>query len=163
MLIGKIDAAYHVVALPDHPHLLGRLDEIERLDRIEQLPGNAARITSPLGGERKAPLAAEHLVIRNLHLSGGPGLEDWILDVADRRRHLPGAIQVAVKRMGGILRDRTVPDARRRIEKTADTDPSEAIPAQCRYSGRFRGCRNAPRFKNDTHRQSRGDRAKQYF
>src|ERR1700731_1022773 len=134
MLIGKIDAASHVVALPDHPHLLGRLDEIERLDRIEQLPGNAARITSPLGGERKAPLAAEYLVIRDLHLSGGPGLENRILDVADGWRHLPGAIQVAVKWMGGILLNRTVSGARRRIEKTADTDPSEAIPGQRRNS-----------------------------
>src|ERR1700730_18494491 len=130
MLVGKIDAAHHVIALPDHPHLLGRLDEIERLDRIKQLPGNAARITSPLGGERKAPLAAEHPVIRNLHLSGGPGLEDWILDGADRRRHLPGALQAAVKRMGGILPARTMPGTGRRTEKTPATDPSEAIPGQ---------------------------------
>jgi hypothetical protein len=35
----QVDAADHVVALPDHPNFLGRLNEIEGLSRIEQLSG----------------------------------------------------------------------------------------------------------------------------
>src|SRR6266436_4391597 len=127
MLVGQVDAAHHVIALPDHPHLFRRLDEVHRLDWIEQLPGNAARITSPLGRERQAALAAEHLLVRGLHLRGGPGLEDRIIDVADRRRHLPGTVEVAVKRVGGMLLDRTVPGPGRRIEKAAGADPAEAL------------------------------------
>jgi hypothetical protein len=52
MLVREIDAPDHVVALPDHVDDLGRLDEIERLRRVEQLPGDAARIAARLRRER---------------------------------------------------------------------------------------------------------------
>src|SRR5215475_4631984 len=120
MLAGEVDAAHHVVALPDHPYLFRPLDEIHWLDRIEQLPGNAARIAPPLGGERQAALAAEHLLVRGLHLRGGPRLEDRIVDIADRRRHLSGTVEVAVKRIGRMLPDGTVPGPG--WQKTAGTD-----------------------------------------
>ena len=74
MLVGEVDAAHHVVALPDHPHLFRRLDEIEGLGGIEQLSGDAAGIAPGLGGEGNRPLATEHLFIRREHLRGGPGL-----------------------------------------------------------------------------------------
>src|SRR5207302_5034674 len=64
MLVGEEDAAHHVVALPDHPYLFRRLDEVERLRRVEQLARDAARITPRLGGEGNRPLAGERLFIR---------------------------------------------------------------------------------------------------
>src|SRR5260370_790586 len=51
MLVGQKDAAHHMVALPHHPHLLRGLDEINRLERIEQLTRHAARIAAGLGRE----------------------------------------------------------------------------------------------------------------
>src|SRR5256885_16766662 len=96
MLVGEIDAAHHLVALPDHPHLLRRLDEIEWLRRIKQLPWDAAGVAPRLGGERHLSLAAERLVIRRLHLRGGPGLEHRVLVVAEPDGHLPRAVEIAV-------------------------------------------------------------------
>src|SRR5882757_6817836 len=141
MLVGEIDAADHVVALPDHPHLLWHLDEIERLDRIEQLPGDATGPASRLRAERKSPPAAEHLFIRGEHLRRGPGLEDRILGVAQCRRHLTGAVEVAVEGMGGILLDGAMAGTRRRIEPAAVADPCQTV---CRKLGNLlRGSRQA--------------------
>src|SRR6266550_8095516 len=115
MLVRHIDAAHPLIFLPDHPHHLGGLDEVERLGREQQLSGDAARIATSLSGEPKAPLASEHLVIRVLHLLGSPRLEDRVLGVADVVRHLSGTGLIAMERMGRILPDRPAAESPRRV------------------------------------------------
>src|SRR5207302_5560052 len=75
MFVGEENAAHHLIALPDHPYLLGLLDEIERLRRIEQLPWDAARIAPRLRRKRKVAFACEQFFIRFPYLLGRPGLE----------------------------------------------------------------------------------------
>ena len=69
-----------------------------------------------MGRERKSALAAQHLVVRLLHLLRGPGLEHRVLGVAEMQRHLARAIPVAMVGMGGVLLNRAVAHARRRVE-----------------------------------------------
>src|SRR5258706_9587471 len=101
MPVGHVDAAHLLVGLPDHPNLFGRLDEIEWQRRRQQLRRNAARIARLLGGEWKSALAAEHLVVRFLHLLGRPGLEHRVISIADVRRLLT-AVPVANIGVGGV-------------------------------------------------------------
>ena len=87
MLVGEIDAAREMIALPDHPHFLRRLEEIHRLEKKElarHAPWPAAR----LRGEGNRHPAAQHLVVRCLHVLRGPRFQDRIIRVHDRR---PGA------------------------------------------------------------------------
>src|SRR5215471_6087570 len=116
MLVSHIDAANHVVALPDHPNLFRLLDEIHWLGRGQQLPGNATRIAYRLRREGKPPLSRQHLFVRLLHLFRRPRLENRVLDVADVRRHLAWAVQIAVEWISWILPDRAAAQSRRRIE-----------------------------------------------
>jgi hypothetical protein len=126
VLIGHVDATHHVVGFPDHPHFALRLDEIERLRRRQQLLGNAARIARRLGGERKPASAGQHLVVRRLHLPRRPRLEHGVVGIADVRRHLAGAVPVAVEGMGGVLPDRAVAQSRRRLQPfDAQGEPGE--------------------------------------
>src|SRR5438552_2142275 len=67
-----------MVPLPEDPHLLRRLDEIERLGREEQL----AWTTRPTAGHRaEGALAATHQFIVHSHLCGRPGLQIGILGI----------------------------------------------------------------------------------
>src|SRR5216684_349571 len=74
MLAGEKYTAHHVVTLPDHPHLLRRLDEIKRLRRKQQLSGYAAGIASRLSREGDSSLTTQRLFIRRAHLRRGPRL-----------------------------------------------------------------------------------------
>ena len=106
MLVGEEDAAHQVVALPYHPDLLRGLDEIERLERKQQLARHAARIAARLGGEGMSRLAPEHLLVRGQHLRRRPRLENRVLGVADALGRLrAGALRldIAVKGMGGVV------------------------------------------------------------
>src|SRR5207302_1701416 len=116
MLVGHIDAAHPLIFLPNHPHHLWGLDEIERFGREQQLPGDAARIAGSLGGEPKSPLATENLVIRVLHLLGSPRLEHGVLGVADVVRNLPRTGLITVEWMGRILPDRPAAKSRRGVD-----------------------------------------------
>src|SRR2546422_3127721 len=105
MLIDEINPPHHVIALPDQPNLLWRLDEIERLRGIEQLTGDTAGIASGLRREGKASLSAQHLFIRRAHLLGRPRFQNWVFVVSDSERHLPRTGSIAVERMIGIILD----------------------------------------------------------
>src|SRR5258708_37502391 len=52
---GKEDAADHVIALPDHPHLVRHLDEIERLESVYEVAGNANAPSARFGDEGQLP------------------------------------------------------------------------------------------------------------
>src|SRR5258708_40072585 len=54
---GKEDAADHVIALPDHPHLVRHLDEIERLARKYELAGKATGPATRLCDGGRLPLS----------------------------------------------------------------------------------------------------------
>jgi hypothetical protein len=120
MPIRHVDTAHHVIGLPDHPHLPGRLDEIERLRRRQQLLGNTAWIAGLLGGEWKAALARERFFVGLLHLLRRPRFQHRVLAVADVQRHL-AAIPVADIGMGGVCLDRAATQSRRGI-KPADSE-----------------------------------------
>src|SRR5262245_60708549 len=105
--VGQMDAARERVALPHHVDRLRVLHEIERLRGPEQLPGNASRITTRRRQEWHAALAGEHLLVRDAHLLGRPGLEDRVQIVADCERHLPAhPIIIALQRVVGMVLDR---------------------------------------------------------
>src|SRR2546430_11109949 len=117
--------SHHVVALPDHPDLFRRLDEIERFGRIEQLPRHPAGIAARLGGEWHLANAGDHLIIGRFHLGGGPRLEHRVLPIAHPDRHLlTDAVIVAVVREVGVVLDRTA-HAGRRIAPFAPAEPGE--------------------------------------
>src|SRR5262245_60958744 len=78
-----MDAAYHVIALPDHPNLALRLDEIERLERQDQLARNAAGPAARMSHERHLSLALQDFVIGRLHCGLRPGFQDRVLAVGD--------------------------------------------------------------------------------
>ncbi len=161
MLVSHVDTAHHVIALPDHPHFLGCLDEIEWLRRCQQLPGNAARIAGRLGGKRKSALAGQHLVVRLLHLPRRPGLEHRVLGVADVRRHLAGAIPVAMERIGGVLPDRAAAQSRRRVQPIdAQGEPGKLGRSQMRNLafGRFLVLGRSLRKRGRAGRKKRNDR-----
>src|SRR5262249_60810846 len=61
----EIDPAHLMVALPDHPDLLRRLDEIEGLKK-QQLTGGAAGPTSGLGRESAGVLFYRFVVHSHL-------------------------------------------------------------------------------------------------
>src|SRR5215831_5869636 len=83
MLVGEIDAAREMIALPYHPYFVRRLEEIHRLEKKE-LAGHAPGPAARLGDKGKRPLAAQHLIVRGLHLLRGPRFQDRILRVHDR-------------------------------------------------------------------------------
>src|SRR5215469_9052415 len=127
MLIGHVDAADHVVALPDHPYLFRRLDEVHGFRRIEQLPRDPARVAARLRREPDRPLAADDLFVRLAHLLGGPRLEYRVLVVAEAHRHLPAVgPDIAYIGMIGVLPNRAAAGARRRVEPIGAGEPGEA-------------------------------------
>src|SRR4051812_3352056 len=67
MFVGEINAAHELIALPYHQDLLRRLDEIHGLEEKE-LARNAPWPAARLRGKGNRHLAAEHLVIRLLHV-----------------------------------------------------------------------------------------------
>src|SRR5271169_6900956 len=75
MLVGEVDATHQVVALPDHPHLLGVLDEIHRLEGPQKMTGNASRIAPRLRRKGNVAHALQYLVIGRLNLCRRPRLE----------------------------------------------------------------------------------------
>src|SRR5258705_8594388 len=118
MFVGQKDAADQHIALPHHPDLRGRLDEIERLEGKQQLARNAAGITTRLGGKGNLPLAAQRFFVRVEHQLLSPGLQDRILGIADAEARLfagPAAFRIAYERASGIGPDRTVPRTGRRL------------------------------------------------
>src|SRR5262249_54049857 len=118
MLVSEKDAPHHVVALPHHPDLLRGLNEINRLERIEQLTRNAARIAPGLGRERYRDLALQRRIVGRQHLCGGPWLEDRILGISDALGRLGAGSRrfcVAGEWMGRVRLDRTMTVPRRRI------------------------------------------------
>ena len=120
MAVGKIDAAYHVVALPDHPNFFRRLDEIERLRWVQQLPRDAARVAPSLSTERETALPLQVLFIRSAHLRRRPGLQHRVFVIAHWGCDQAGPLIVAAERDVRILLNRAMPGARLRIEKAAD-------------------------------------------
>src|SRR5271168_3469002 len=66
MLVGEIDAAREMIALPYHPDLLRSLEEIHGLEKKE-LARHAPRPAARLGGEGNRHHTAQHLFIRCLH------------------------------------------------------------------------------------------------
>src|SRR5438046_7282949 len=82
MTVGHANAARPRVALPENPHLLRSLNEIERFCRPKQLTGHSSRPTARLSQERISNLAGQQLLIRETHLLGRPGLEYRVFVVA---------------------------------------------------------------------------------
>src|SRR5450631_4924076 len=83
MLVGEVDATHQVVALPDHPHLLGVLDEIDGLEGPQELAGYASRIASPLRRKGNVAHALQYLVIGRLNLRCRPRLEHRVFRIGD--------------------------------------------------------------------------------
>src|SRR5262249_58642026 len=104
MSVSHEDAAHPLIALPVHPHLPRRLNEIEGFRRPQELSGNSPGPATRLRQERDADLAGQHVLIGNAHLLGRPWFEDRVLPVAERRRRPAGLI--AAQRMVGMLLDR---------------------------------------------------------
>src|SRR2546421_2000584 len=111
MLPVKKDAAHNMIALPDHPDFLRRLDEIDRLKRIQQLSRHTTRPAARLRGERYLPLTFQQFLIRPLNLLLYPRLEDGVLCICDADGRLfadPVGVRIAQIWIGGIIPDRTV-------------------------------------------------------
>ena len=104
MPVGQGDAAHPLVALPEDPHLLRSLNEIQRFCRPQQLTGHSPRPTARLRQERISNLAGQQLLVRQTHLLGRPRLEDRVFPVAERGRR-PACV-VAAQRVIGMLLDR---------------------------------------------------------
>src|SRR5215467_1936500 len=154
MLVGHVDAADHVVALPDHPHLFWSLDEVHGLSRVEQLPGHPARVTARLRCESDRPLATDDLFVRLAHLLRGPGLEHRVLVVAEAHRHLPAiGPDIADIGMVGVLSDGAAAGARWRVEPIRTGQPGKVLRRKigdmicCRG---LRGKRGGPHAETDS-------------
>src|ERR1700730_16062177 len=101
MLVGEIDAAREMIALPYHPDLVRRLKEIHRFEKKE-LARHAPRPAARLGGKGNRHLAAQHLFVRSLHLLRGPRFQDGILRVYDRGSEIPISRTTAILTLAGI-------------------------------------------------------------
>src|SRR5215472_7878118 len=98
MFGGQENATHHVVALPDHPHFLRCLDEVEWLEWKQQLARNTARIAARLCRKRHLTDALQRFLIRIRHQFRRPWLEHRILAIADtqcRLRPGPSGIGIA--------------------------------------------------------------------
>src|SRR6516165_8287084 len=131
MLVGEIDAAREMIALPYHPDLLRSLEEIHRLEKKE-LARHAPRPAARLGGEGNRHLAAQHLFVRCLHMLRGPRFQDWILRVHDRGPELTTRKKTAILNLTviGIVRiglNRPVSRTLRRVELKI---PEVHVPAE---------------------------------
>src|SRR5262245_23939415 len=76
----QINAAHLLLALPNDPHLLRSLDEVDRLSREKQLTRRAAGPAARLGGE--GPVAVQHILIVTCASVPGPKASD----LGSRRR-----------------------------------------------------------------------------
>src|SRR5882672_7120004 len=74
------DPAHEMVPLPQYPHLLRQLNEIERLG-VEQQLGRPAWPAARHRAERAAALA--HQFIMHPHLRGGPGRQIGVLGIGE--------------------------------------------------------------------------------
>src|SRR5215475_9948721 len=101
MLVGEIDAAGEMIALPYHPDLLRSVEEIQRLEKKE-LARHAPRPAARLGGEGNRHLTAQHLFIRCLHVLRGPRFQDRILRVHDRGPEITISKTTAILTLAGI-------------------------------------------------------------
>src|SRR5580692_4430187 len=101
MLVGEIDAAREMIALPYHPDFARRLEEIHGLEKKE-LARHAPRPAARLGEKGKRRLAAQHLFVRGLHLLRGPRLQDRILRVHNRGPELPTRKKTAILNLAVI-------------------------------------------------------------
>src|SRR5262245_47867968 len=149
MLVGEINAAHEIIALPYHPNLLRRLDEIHGLEKKE-LPRNAPRPAARLRGKGNRHLAAEHLFIRLLHVLCGPGFQDRILRIHDRgpvvTSRTTAVLTLAYIRIVRIGLDWPVRRARRRVElKVPEVCVPADISATKLRSGIRSGCGPAKR------------------
>src|SRR6516225_2252361 len=131
MVVGEIDAAHEVIALPYHPDFTRRLDEIHGLEKKE-LAGHAPGPAARLGDKGKRPLAAQHLIVRGLHLLRGPRFQDRILRVHDRGPEFATGKKAAILNLAiiwivGIGLDRSVSRTRRRVKLKI---PEVHVPAK---------------------------------
>src|SRR6516225_9784927 len=131
MVVGEIDAAHEVIALPYHPDFTRRLDEIHGLEKKE-LAGHAPGPAARLGDKGKRPLAAQHLIVRGLHLLRGPRFQDRILRVHDWGPEFATGKKAAILNLSiiGIVRiglDRSVSRTRRRVKLKI---PEVRVPAK---------------------------------
>src|SRR5580700_7015376 len=74
MLVGDVDAAHPLVALPKHPHHLGGLYEIQWFCCPKQLTGYSPWPAARLSQERDPDLARKKFLFRLAHLLSRPGL-----------------------------------------------------------------------------------------
>src|SRR5215831_14661163 len=131
MLVGEIDAAHEMIALPYYPDFARRLEEIHGLEKKE-LTRHAPRPAARLGGKGNRHLAAQHLFVRCLHLLRGPRFQDRILRVHDRGPKLPTRKKAAILNLAviGIIRiglNRPVTRTLRRVELKI---PEVRVPAE---------------------------------
>src|SRR5215468_8065340 len=130
MLVGEIDAAHEVIALPYHPDFTRRLDEIHGLEKKE-LAGHAPGPAARLGDKGKRPLAAYHLIVRGLHLLRSPRFQDRILRVHDRGPEFAtgkaAILNLAIIRIVGIGLDWSVSRTRRSVKLKI---PEVHVPAK---------------------------------
>src|SRR5258706_12532768 len=83
MVVGEIDAAHEMIALPYHPDLVRRLDEIHGLEKKE-LGRHTPRPAARLGGKGNHQLATQHLFVRCQHMLRGPRFQYRILIINAR-------------------------------------------------------------------------------
>src|SRR5215467_11209186 len=131
MLVGEIDAAHEMIALPYHPDFVRRLEEIHGLEKKE-LARHAPRPAAGLGGKGHRHLTAQHLFIGCLHMLRGPRFQDRIPRVHDRGPELPTpkqttSLNLAVIGIVWIGLNRPVSRTLRRIELKI---PEVRVPAE---------------------------------
>ena len=166
MFVGEINAAHEMIALPYHPNLLRRLDEIHGLEKKE-LARNAPRPAARLRGKGNRHLAAEHLFIRLLHVLCGPGFQDRILRIHDRGPEVATCITTAVLTLAGIRIARIglhwpVSRARRRVElKIPEVRVPADISATKLRNGIRSECGHAKRRNKGDHKKASDDTAYQ--
>src|SRR5215471_2911840 len=138
MLVGQIDAAHPMIALPDHVNDLRRLDDVEGFERPQELARHAARKTARLCSEGHLPLALQYLVVRLLNLGRSPRLEDWIFGVRDAVVGLSSgssSLRIADEGIGRIFSHRTVAGSRWRVLPVFDVRlPAEILGRKLRNS-----------------------------
>ena len=129
MLVGQPDAPDHLVALPHHGDDVFFLDEIDRLEREQQLPRHTAGIAACLGSERHLTDAGECFFIRVEHEFRSPGLQHRVFRIADAKGWLrAGAARfcVAVEGVRRVRCDGAVAGARGRVLPIGDV----GLPAE---------------------------------
>src|SRR5262245_66633111 len=89
MLVREEHTPDHMVILPDHVHNLWSLDEVQGLSCEQKLTWNSSRVATCLRCKRDLAPATGNLVVRGLHSSRSPRLENRVFPVAHPRRGAP--------------------------------------------------------------------------